>query len=288
MTVLQEAIGLGLVFGALYALISSGVSLQAGVMKIINIAHGHVMMVAMYMTLELHNQLSIDPYVGLLVTVPASFLLGCVIYIVLLHRSRREEALNLVIITLGLAAVLEAAALNQYSGDLKSLRVGYIGEPVEIGSVILSVGQLVALGVSLLSVAMMYLFLQFTYFGRAIRAAAEDEYAARLMGVNPTVVRTISFGIASAAAGVAGTVLMPIFLVTPSVGFDFLLFAFVAVVIGGLGSTLGAFIGGVLVGLVQSISNVYLAGSLSSVVLFGMMVIVLLWRPQGLLGDRGV
>jgi branched-chain amino acid transport system permease protein len=288
MVILAQALATGLVFGALYALLSSGVALQAGVMKIINITHGHVMALAMYLTWELHRRLGVDPYASLLVTVPVSFLLGCVIYILFLHTARRRDPLNLVIITLGLTAMLESALLIAYSADLHTLRVAYLDRTIVLGPVFVSLVQVLAFALSLAGVALMYGFLHLTYFGRAIRAAAENEYAARLMGVDTSRVRVISFGLASATAGLTGTLLMPMFHVTPVVGWEFLLWAFVAVVIGGLGSMTGALVGGLFVGLAQSVTGGFFTGHASSMLLFGLMVAVLLWRPEGLLGERTV
>ncbi len=286
MIILLQAVGTGLVFGALYALLSSGVALQAGVMKIINVAHGHVMALTMYLTFEAHRRYGIDPYASALLTVPASFVLGCAIYLLFLHAARRRDPLNLVVITLGLTATIESALLIHYSADIYMLRLPYIDQPVAVGPVILSVGQVLALGLGLLGVGVMYAFLHLTHFGRAIRAAAENEYAARLMGIDTIRVRIVSFGLASATAGFAGTLLIPIFQATPFVGWGFLMLAFVAVVIGGLGSMTGSLVGGLIVGLIQSIAGGYFTGHVASVVLFGLMIAVLLWHPQGLLGER--
>jgi branched-chain amino acid transport system permease protein len=285
MTLLSQSLAIGLVFGAIYSLLAIGVTLQAGVMKIINVSYCHVMMLAMYLTLELYDR-GISPYLALPFVAAVAFGIGAFIYYAFLHRARTQESLNLVIITLGLTWVIESIALIRYSADLRTVRVEFLSKSIHIGSIALSVGQLLALFVSLTGVALIMLLLQHTYLGRAIRAASQEEYAAQLVGVRPTRVRIFAFGLASAAAGVAGVVLAPIFVIRPGVGWDFLLFAFVAVVIGGLGSTSGALLGGMTVGIIQAVSGAYLSSTWSTMLLFGTMVVVLLVRPQGLLGEK--
>jgi branched-chain amino acid transport system permease protein len=182
--------------------------------------------------------------------------------------------------------VLESGALLRYSADIRTVRMDYVNRAIELGPVVVSFGQMLAFVISIVAVGLIYLFLQRTPFGRAIRAAAQEEYAAQLVGVNPARVRVVAFALSSAAAGIAGVLLAPIFVITPGIGWNFLLFAFVAVVIGGMGSATGAVVGGMAVGVIQSVSSAYLPGTMSSVVLFGAMVVVLLTRPEGLMGER--
>jgi branched-chain amino acid transport system permease protein len=285
MDLLIQVVTAGLIYGSMYALLGAGITLQAGVMKIINVAFCHVMVLAMYVVVELARH-GVSPIVAFPFVVTGMGVFGSILYLVFLHNARAKEGLNLVIITLGLAWVFESVLQQIYGVTPVTVPPGgVLSETVVFGPNRLSIGQIAAFGVSLLGVAGIAVVLRKTYFGRAIRAASQEEYAAQIVGVHTVRVRIIAFFISSAAAGAVGAVLISFYLATPSVGYAFLLPAFVAVVIGGLGSVKGAVVGGLSVGLIQGISAGYTSASWSDAALYGAMFLVLVVRPQGLFGE---
>ena len=276
----------GLLKGSIYALAAIGMSLIFGVMNIINFAHGTLMMVAMYISYWLFVLLGLDPYVSLVVTIPVLFIFGCLIEKYIIHRSLNAPEINQFLLTMGILLFLENAALFLFSPDFKAIRVDYQGAMVEIGEIIVGLNPLAAsLACVALTVAL-YLFLKRTDLGRALRAVAADREAARLMGINLNRIYMVAFGLGSACVGAAGTIISPMYYIFPGVGQLFLLTSFVIVVLGGKGKFVGAFVGGLIIGVVESLSVLIVPGSTKDAIVFAIFILVLLFRPEGLFGKR--
>jgi branched-chain amino acid transport system permease protein len=244
-------------------------------------------MLAMYATFWIHQLLGLDPYVSILVVAPLFFLLGLITEKLLIKPTIGKPHLMQVFMTFGLSFGLQNLALIAFGADFRSVRVDYTTASLRLGEVLIPVMRLVSFAVALLVALGLYLFVKRTYFGKAIRAAAQDRDAAALMGIDVSRVYMVTFAIGTACVGVAGAVMMPIFYVYPTIGFYLGLVAYVVVVLGGLGSIPGAVVGGLVIGVVETVSGFFLAPALKQIVYFAVFVLILIVRPAGLLGQRG-
>jgi branched-chain amino acid transport system permease protein len=274
----------GLMLGGLYALVAVGLTLIFGVMKIINFAHGSLMMLAMYATFWLAARFGIDPYVSLLLTAPAGFAAGYTIQRSVIRPVLRAPEHNQLLMTLGLALVLDNLALVLFTAEPRTLLVAYSQTAVPVGPLRLNLPRLLAFAAAVALTGLLAAFLARTALGKALRAAAEERDGAALVGIPVPRVHAAAFGLGTACVAAAGTMAVPFLYVSPEVGNTFVITAFVVVVLGGLGSFPGALLGGLLVGMVESLGGLFLHGSLAQVGIFAMFIAVLLLRPSGLLG----
>ena len=240
----------GLTTGAVYALIALGLTLIYGVLHIINFAHGAALMVALYAVYWLHTEAGIDPYAALPIVVPAMFVLGYALQRGIINRASHGRDENILLVTLGLAIVLENLALVVFKSDTRSITTAYTLSTVAIGPAMISLTKLLAFGGALLASALLMWIVARTDLGRAIRAVAKEKQGARLMGIDVDHVYAMSFGIGLACLGAAACFLLPAYYVNPQVGSGFVLVAFTIVVLGGMGSFGGALLGGLLIGVV--------------------------------------
>jgi len=282
---LLQAVVSGLLLGGVYGLVACGLSLIFGVLRIINFAHGAVMMLAMYTTYWLFTLRGIDPYLSILITGPFFFFAGMLIQQIVIEPNRLAAEHNQLLLTLGLALFLENFALVLWQGDFRTVRPPYSGASFLMGEALVEVPRLVACGGAVVMAVALFAFLRTTDVGKAIRAVAEEPEGAMLMGIDVGRIRAVAFGIGSASAAVAGALVVPFFYVAPDVGESFNIMAFVVVVLGGMGNFVGALFGGFIVGLAESLGATLLPGSLKQVVVFAIFVLVLLFRPAGLFGS---
>ena len=276
----------GLTTGAVYALIALGLTLIYGVLHIINFAHGALLMVALYAVYFLKERAGIDPYLALPIVVPAMFTLGYALQRGVINRASHGKDENILLVTLGLAIVLENLALLLFKSDTRSIETPYTLTTVAIGPATISLPKLVAFGGALVASALLLWVVNRTDLGRAIRAVAKEKHGARLMGIDVDHVYAMSFGIGLACVGAAACFLLPAYYVNPLVGSGFVLVAFTIVVLGGMGSFAGALLGGLLIGVVESLGGLFLGESLGQIGIFAIFIAVLLFRPQGLFGAR--
>jgi branched-chain amino acid transport system permease protein len=285
MLVFLQTLVAGVLIGGIYALIGIGMTLIMGVMGIINLAHGQLMMVAMYVTFVLHAYLKIDPYLSLLVAMPALFLLGIGLQKLLLNPLMEVDAIipeNQVLMTVGMGMVLAEIARFIFSSDYKSVATSYSGSTFFLGNISFSWPMTIAFGFAVLLTIALFLFLLKTDLGRSIRATAQDKEAATLMGVNSGRITVITFGLGSALVAAAGSLLMPIFYLFPDIGGPFTLKAFVITILGGMGSTVGAIFGGVTLGIAESLGATYIGMGYKEMVGFVIFLLVLIFLPGGL------
>ena len=285
----------GVLLGGLYSLIGLGMSLIMGVMKIINLAHGELMMVGMYVTFWAFTLGKIDPYVSLIIVIPVLFVLGAMLQKWLIAPVMEAESIlpeNQVLLTVGIGLVLSNLALLAFTADYRSVPVSYgsktIYWDVKAGGQTISLSfsfpMLVAFGIAIFLGAALFLFLGYTDLGRMIRATAQDPRAAALMGVNTKRITYITFGLGSALVGAAGALLAPVYYLFPQIGGPFTLKAFIITVLGGLGNVAGAVLGGVVLGLAESLGSVYISLGYKDAFGFIIFVLVLIFLPKGLLG----
>jgi len=276
----------GILVGGLYALVAVGLNIVFGVLRIINFAHGEYLMVSMYGAYWLWR-LGIDPYVAALIVVPSMALLGAISERYLVRYTLAAHAHVKIFVTLGLSIALQNLALLLFKADYLNVRTAYQTVTLDLAGFTFSVPRLVAFAALLISAASLFAFLRYTDFGKAIRATAQDSVTARLMGIDVDRVYTVTFAIGAAVVGVTGCLLIPIYYVFPTVGIDFVVVAFVVVVLGGLGSVPGAIVGGLVIGVVEQLSGFFVETSLRQVVYFLIFIAVLAVRPAGLFGQRG-
>lgn len=279
----------GLLTGGIYALIGIGLTIIFGVMRVVNFAHGALVMVGMYATYFLFTYFHIDPFLSLAVVMPAMFVAGVIIQKTLIAPVLPAPELNQILLTEGISIVLINTALLLFTSNYLTMTTSYAGATYHLGGVSLSKPQIAAFSIAVVITGVMYVFLARTSTGRKIRAAAQDAEAARLLGINIKRVQGLTFGLGVAAAGAAGSLLMPIYYrVEPNAGSPFTLKAFVVVVLGGMGSVTGALVGGIVLGIAESLGAVYVATGYKDVIGFVIFLLVLTLKPSGLLGKSKV
>lgn len=285
-SILLPAILNGLTTGAVYALIALGLTLIYGVLHIINFAHGSLLMLALYGVFFLHSLFGIDPYVALPFAAIALFAIGYGLQRFVIGRASHGKDENILLVTLGLSVVIENLALYFWRADTRTIETPYSFDVIDFGIAFIAVPKVVALLGALLVAALLWLLMTRTDLGRAIRAIAKERQGARLIGVNVEHIFAMSFGIGCACLGVAACLLLPGFYVSPQVGHTFVLVAFTVVVLGGMGSFVGALLGGLIIGVTESLGGLFLGESLGQLGIFLIFIIVLLFRPTGLLGQK--
>ena len=286
LTIIGAAVINGILMGGIYTLVASGLTLIYGVLHIINFAHGSMLMVAMFGVFYLVTKLGVDPYLSLIVTMPSMFVMGYVLYKYFIGKLSYGKDENILLITLGLSIVIENLALMFFSGDSQTISMSYSDKMFEVGPLLIGLPKVISFVAAMVMCALLGIFITRTDTGRAIRAVAKERMGARLVGIDVDKVFAISFGLGMATLGAAASLLMPIFYVSPATGHVFVMVAFTVVVLGGMGSFLGAVVGGLIVGLTESFGGLYLGESLGQIGISLIFILILLFRPSGLFGDK--
>ena len=274
----------GILLGGIYGLISIGLTLIFGVMKVVNFAHGEFIMVAMYGAYWVFHFFGIQPYVAIIIVAPMMFGFGLVVQRVLIQRLIDAPGFTQIFVTVGLSMALQNGILYLWSADFRGVKVPIATASLMLDTVTISVSRLLVFAASCVVTLALMLFLKKTALGKAMRATSQNWRAACLMGVDIKKIFLLSFAIGSALIGIAGCMIIPIYSVFPSVGMNFVLIAFVVVVLGGMGSIQGAFLAGIIVGVLEIMSGFFLAPALGPMIVFVFFVLILLFRPTGLLG----
>jgi branched-chain amino acid transport system permease protein len=287
MEVLPQLIVSGLVLGGIYALVSVGLTLIFGVMRVVNFAHGEFLMLSMYLAIGLHTLLGLDPYVGLLPAIPIALVFGVLVYYAVLRPVIGSTHVVQIFTTLGLSIVLQNAALMLWTANFRQLQLPYGDRVIAVWGGVLTLPQLIAFSVAALFTLMLFAWLKLTYVGKAMRATAQDPNAATLVGIDTRKMFLVAFLVGTTCVAVAGMLMAPLFPTYPTVGLQFALVAFVVVVLGGLGSAVGALIGGMIVAFLDVMGGFYVGTAWKEVLYFIVFISVLLIRPAGLFGQRG-
>ncbi len=283
MVFLQVAVS-GLLLGAVYALFSSGLTLVWGMMNVVNFAHGDFVMLGMYAAYLAVVALHAGPLLFTLLTAALMFLLGAVVYYLLIREVMRGPMLAQIISTFGLALLMRYTIFWFFSATFVTLPGTVLGGSVNLGGVLIGFAQLVAGILAMALTAGMHLLLTHTTLGSQILAVSEDRQAAMLMGIRPDRMQALAWGLASASAGIAGALIATFYYLTPTVGESLVLIAFVVVCFGGFGSVPGAMLAGLIIGLIEAGSAYYIGSVYKDVVVYALFVAVLWVRPQGLMG----
>lgn len=276
----------GLMTGAVYALIALGLTLIYGVLHIINFAHGAMLTAAMFAAYFAFKTLGIDPYISVFGLAPIFFGLGYLLQRFIIGPASHGEDRNMLLVTLGLAVVFENALLFNFRADTRTIDVPYAFQTINLGMTFLAVPRLVGFVAVFVVAIALWLIMTLTDTGRAIRAVAKEKLGAQLQGIDVAHIYAVTFGLGTACVAIAACLLMPSYYVNPSAGNAFVLVAFTIVVLGGMGSVPGALIGGLTIGVVESLSSLFLGDSLGQVGIFLIFIAVLLVRPQGLFGAK--
>jgi branched-chain amino acid transport system permease protein len=291
MTAQIQAVLDGIMMGAMYGLTALGLTLIFGVMKVVNFAHGSLLMVGMFAAYWLIKLTGIHPYLALLIVPPFLFLFGyflqdLVIKPVFKAEQQVREPLTVIIVTTGVWYVLDNLALMLFGAEYRTVRTAITGTSFSIGNVIVSVPKFSGFVVSLATAAGLWLFMRKTRTGKALQATSLDREAANLMGINQYRIYNLAFGIGTAIAGVAGCVIMPFYSVYPSVGVVFDIRAFIIVVLGGLGSIQGAMLGGLVIGLIESVFPLFMTSTWTEAIIYAIFLIILFVKPSGFFGHK--
>jgi branched-chain amino acid transport system permease protein len=276
----------GLALGAIYALTALGLTLIYGVLHIINFAHGSLLMLALYAAFFLYTLGGVDPYVAILVLMPSFFGLGYVLQRFVIQPAWHGRDENVLLVTLGLAIVIDNLALWLWTSTTRSIDSRYAFDVIDLGVAFMPLAKVIGFFAALAFGALLWALMSFTDLGKAIRAVAREREGARLVGVRVDHIYAMTFGIGTAMVAAAACLLLPTFYVTPQVGYAFVLVAFTTVVLGGMGSFVGALFAGLLLGVVEALCGLYLGESLGQIGIFAMFILVVLFRPTGLFGAR--
>jgi len=284
--ILVPAVLNGLMTGAVYALIALGLTLIYGVLHIINFAHGALLTAAMFAAFFAHKLLGFDPYMAAIGLSPLFFLIGYGLQRYVIGPAAHGEDRNILLVTLGLAVVIENALLYAFRADTRTINLPYAFDVVEIGTAFIAVSRVIAFATVIAVALLLWILVRFSRTGKAIRAVAKEKLGAELSGIDVAHIYAVTFGIGTACLAIAACLLLPTYYVNPHAGNAFVLVAFTIVVLGGMGSVAGALLGGLFVGVVESLSGLYLGESLGQIGIFVMFILVLLFRPSGLFGAR--
>ena len=284
--ILVPAVLNGLMTGAVYALVALGLTLVYGVLHIINFAHGALLTAAMFAAFFAYSLFGIDPYLAAVILTPLYFALGYGLQRFVIGPAAQGEDRNFLLVTLGLAIVIENALLYAFRADTRTINLPYAFNVIEIGNAFLAVPKVIAFGAVIVVALALWAMMQWTDTDKAIRAVAKEELGAELSGIDVAHIYAVTFGLGTACVAIAACLLIPTYYVNPTAGDAFVLIAFTIVVLGGMGSIAGALIGGLFVGVVESLSSVLLGASLGQIGIFAMFIVMLLVRPSGLFGAR--
>ena len=286
LAILIPAIVNGLLTGAVYALVSLGLTLIYGVLHIINFAHGALLSAALFAAFFAFRLLGLDPYVAVFLLAPVFFALGYALQRFVIGPASHGDDRNMLLVTLGIAVVIENALLYAFRADTRTIEVPYAYQTIDLGFTFLAVPRVVGFGAVFAVALALWFLMSFTDIGRAIRAVAKEKLGAELAGIDVAHVYAMTFGLGTACVAVAACLLIPTYYVNPTVGNAFILVAFTIVVLGGMGSVPGALISGLFIGVVESLSGLFLGESLGQIGIFLIFIAVLLVRPNGLFGAR--
>jgi branched-chain amino acid transport system permease protein len=284
LSILAQAVVNGLLIGGVYALVSIGVTLIFGVVKIVNFAQGEFVMIGMYISFFLAQSFGIDPLLSLAVSMPALFVTGALIQHFLIRRVLGLGDMPQIFLTFALSLLLVNLALLLFTANYRTVHTPYSDMTLRVGDLYVPAAKLIAFVVAMALSAALWFFLHLTDLGKAMRAAAQNRDVAMLMGINPDRVFAVAVGIALALAGAAGSLLMPFYPAYPLVGQVFVLMAFVAVVLGTLGNVTGALIASLMMGVAESLGVQFVGADSGLIVVFAMLLLTLAVRPSGLFG----
>lgn len=285
-----QAIIDGLLIGGVYSTIAVGLSLAFGVMRIVNWAQGELLMISMYISYFIFNWLGIDPYLIMFFTASVMFVIGFflqkTVLSKILARETAVEPISVLLFTAGLGIVLSNGVLAFVGPQYLSAMTPYTAKSMKLFGIYISIPKAISFTIALICTLALYVFLQKSETGRAIRATSQNRHVASLMGVNMKKIYNLAFGISIALVGLSGALLLPYSTLNPDIGSVYSFKCFVIVILGGMGSTMGALLGGLVVGIIERVGTLFFSDSVAQTAVFVVFMLVLLFRPYGLLGKK--
>jgi branched-chain amino acid transport system permease protein len=288
MTIFLPSLLSGVLIGGAYALIGVGLTIIFGVMRIINFAHGDLVMLGMYASFFLFTLGNVDPFVSIVFVFPLLFLFGALLQKLVINRVLNALPQNQILLTIGIGLILSNTMMLLFTSDYRIISTTYSSGSFRLGEISISTPLLLSFVITAAVTAALYWFLLKTDTGQAIRATAQDRDAAQLMGVNVKRMSILATGIGAGLAAVAGSLISPTYYIFPQVGQPFTLKAFVIVVLGGMGSVMGATVGGIIIGATESLAGAYISSGLKDLVVYVLFLLILLFKPAGLFGKSRV
>lgn len=288
MTLIIQSIVDGVLMGGIYGLVALGLTLIFGVMKIINFAQGALLMLGMYVSYWAFTLYGINPYLSIPLSAITLFIVGVFIQKTILNKMLNAPEHNQLLVTLGIMLVIENLALLFWSPDFRSVNLEGMQRTINLGGIGINTPKLIAFAFAISLALALFWFLKHTMIGKAIRATSMNRAGAALSGINTTRINYIAFGMGAALAGIAGSLITPFFYTSPTVGATFILKGFVVVVLGGLGNFIGAIVGGLIIGVSESLGGAFLPGSLKELVTYLIFIIILMVKPNGLFGRKSL
>jgi branched-chain amino acid transport system permease protein len=288
MTIFLQSLLSGVLIGGAYALIGVGLTIIFGVMRIINFAHGDLVMLGMYASYFLFTLGNVDPFVSIVFVFPLLFLFGAILQKTVINKVLNALPQNQILLTIGIGLILSNTMMLLFTSDYRIISTSYSSGSFRLGEISVSTPLLLSFVITAAVTAILYWFLLKTDTGQAIRATAQDRDAAQLMGVNVKRMSVLATGIGAGLAAVAGSLISPTYYIFPQVGQPFTLKAFVIVVLGGMGSVMGATVGGILIGATESLAGAYISSGLKDLVVYVLFLLILLFKPAGLFGKSRV
>jgi branched-chain amino acid transport system permease protein len=288
MTIFLQSLLSGVLIGGAYALIGVGLTIIFGVMRIINFAHGDLVMLGMYASYFLFTLGNVDPFVSIVFVFPLLFLFGAILQKTVINKVLNALPQNQILLTIGIGLILSNTMMLLFTSDYRIISTTYSSGSFRLGEISVSTPLLLSFVITAAVTAALYWFLLKTDTGQAIRATAQDRDAAQLMGVNVKRMSILATGIGAGLAAVAGSLISPTYYIFPQVGQPFTLKAFVIVVLGGMGSVMGATVGGIIIGATESLAGAYISSGLKDLVVYVLFLLILLFKPAGLFGKSRV
>ena len=288
MTIFLQSLLSGVLIGGAYALIGVGLTIIFGVMRIINFAHGDLVMLGMYASFFLFTLGNVDPFVSIIFVFPLLFLFGAILQKTVINKVLNALPQNQILLTIGIGLILSNTMMLLFTSDYRIISTTYSSGSFRLGEISVSTPLLLSFVITAAVTAALYWFLLKTDTGQAIRATAQDRDAAQLMGVNVKRMSILATGIGAGLAAVAGSLISPTYYIFPQVGQPFTLKAFVIVVLGGMGSVMGATVGGIIIGATESLAGAYISSGLKDLVVYVLFLLILLFKPAGLFGKSRV
>jgi branched-chain amino acid transport system permease protein len=288
MTIFLQSLLSGVLIGGAYALIGVGLTIIFGVMRIINFAHGDLVMLGMYASFFLFTLGNVDPFVSIVFVFPLLFLFGAILQKTVINQVLNALPQNQILLTIGIGLILSNTMMLLFTSDYRIISTTYSSGSFRLGEISISTPLLLSFVITAAVTAALYWFLLKTDTGQAIRATAQDRDAAQLMGVNVKRMSILATGIGAGLAAVAGSLISPTYYIFPQVGQPFTLKAFVIVVLGGMGSVMGATVGGIIIGATESLAGAYISSGLKDLVVYVLFLLILLFKPAGLFGKSRV
>ena len=276
----------GVLTGLVYGLMALGLSVIFGVVRVVNFAHGEMMTIAMYAAVALFSAFNLDPFLAAIPIAACFFLVGYVLQMGLINPFITRPEHSQFMLMVAVAIIMVNGLLMAFGPDARNVQISYQLESWEFGKVLLDKPRVYAAAMALLTSGLLFAFFKFTLTGKAIRACADNHLGARVVGLNVKHLYALTFGLGSACVAVAGSMMILFLDVTPTLGPAYTLLAFIIVIVGGLGSMTGALLGGVLIGLSEALAGLFIQPSAKSMFGYALLILVLLFRPQGLLGKK--